>query len=219
MSQSTAVPATRPARAPRPPARPAGRAQTSRLRVVSAPAYARSRAGLVVASLALLAIGLVGLLMINLSLEQGAFASRSQQAEIEQLMERRQGLQTELAALKAPQALARHATALGMVPAPNVAFVRPDGQVLGVPSPAVARPSASVTPESAGGASPAAAAASPTATPASTKVTGSRPATTTSAPGARATTGTTPSPSSAGHRTGRTGAQADRTAARPTTTP
>ncbi|HEY6793256.1 MAG TPA: hypothetical protein VI248_01085 [Kineosporiaceae bacterium] len=145
MSQSTAVvtrPAVRPA--PRPSTRPTARAP--RLRVVSAPAHARSRAGLVVASLVLLAVGLVGLLLLNVSLEKGAFVRRTQLAQIEQLTEQAQTLQEQIAAQEAPQALASRAASLGMVEAPNAAFLTTDGRILGVPSPGVANRPAIVTP-------------------------------------------------------------------------
>jgi hypothetical protein len=141
MSQSTAVTVTRPAARPaaRPATRTGARVPAQRLRVVSAPAQARSRAGLVVASLTLLAVGLVGLLLLNVNLEKGAFVRRTQQTQIDQLTEQRQALQEELAALEAPQSLASKAVKLGMVVAPNVAFVRANGQVFGESSPAVAK--------------------------------------------------------------------------------
>lgn len=148
MSQSTAVRVARPAARPasRPVPRQTGRAAAPRLRVVAAPVHARSRAGLVVGCLALLAVGLVGLLLLNVSLEKGAFVRRQQQAKLDQLLEQRQALLEELAQREAPQSLARRAMALGMVEAPNAAFVRTsDGRVLGVPSPGVAARAPSVT--------------------------------------------------------------------------
>jgi hypothetical protein len=136
MSQSTAVRSARPA--PRPGA--------PRLRAVAAPVGARSRAGLVMGCLSLLSVGLVGLLLLNMSLEKGAFVRRRQQAELERLLEAKQALTEELAALSAPQSLAVRAAQLGMVPAPNAAFVRmSDGRRFGVPSPAVAAQAPSVT--------------------------------------------------------------------------
>ena len=137
MSQSTAL------RAPRPstrtaPARPAPRA-AARLRVVSAPAHLRSRAGLVASCATLLIAGLVGLLVLNVSLERGAYQLNAQHKLTRTLTEQRQALQEQLAALAAPEALAVRATALGMVPAPNVAVIRrSDGKILGVPLPATA---------------------------------------------------------------------------------
>jgi hypothetical protein len=139
MSQSTAVRATRPAA--RPAARPGGR-QAARpsppLLVVGAPEHARSRAGLVIGCLGLLGLGLLCLLVLNVSLEKGAYVLRQQQSDTNRLMGERQALQEQLAALEAPQTLARRASHLGMVSAPNVAFVRTsDGRVLGVPTPGV----------------------------------------------------------------------------------
>jgi hypothetical protein len=79
----------------------------------------------------------VGLLLLNVSLEQGAFVRQRQQAELERLIEQRDALAEDLAVLEAPQSLAVRATALGMVESPSEAFVRTgDGRVLGVPSPA-----------------------------------------------------------------------------------
>jgi len=229
MSQSTAV---RPvARAvPRPATRPGARPTAPRLRVVSAPVHARSRAGLVAASLAVLAVGLMGLLLLNVSLDKGAFVNRTQQARIEQLTERRQALQEELAAREAPQSLAAKAQALGMVEAPNVAFVRAsDGRILGVPSPGVAIRPATVTGggSSAGGqgaaatpsASASAAANGAAATAAgkataSTKVTatGKTAATTTSASAGKPASSATGAKASAPQSTGTT-----RTATKTTT--
>lgn len=154
MSQFTAVTTARPARtAPRPSGRTAPRVSAARLRVVSAPAHARSRAGLVAASLVTLAVGLIGLLLLNVSLEKGAFTRHTQQVKIDQLTEQRQALREDIANLEEPGSLARKAAQLGMVEAPNVAFVARDGRVLGVPSPGVAKRPAIVTPSgpSAGG--------------------------------------------------------------------
>ncbi len=140
MSQSTAVraprPAARPISAPRQaPARPV----TPRLRVVAAPADARSRAGLVVACLSLLVLGLICLLVLNVGLERGAYELRDQRAQTAQLIEQKQALEETINAAQGPAALAAKAQALGMVPARNATFLRrSDGAILGVPVPAVA---------------------------------------------------------------------------------
>ena len=208
MSQSTAVTVTRPVTrpAPRPTARPGTRVPAPRLRVVSAPTHTRSRAGLVVASLAVLAVGLVGLLLLNVSLEKGAFVRRTQQSEIEQLSEQRQALQEALAARQAPQSLAAKAAALGMVEDPSVAFVRArDGGVLGQPSPGVAKRPATVTPRgsAAGGQPGTTGALTAGTTTASTKVTAAAKAaaTTTATPSGKpapsATGAKAPAPASA----------------------
>ncbi len=139
MSQSTAVRTTR--ALPRPVPAPA----PVRLRVVTVPGHTRPRAGLAVVCLALLVAGLVGLLLLNVSLERGAYVLRDQQVRSDQLRERQQALREELQQLQAPQSLARRAEALGMVPSSNVAFKRlSDGRVLGVPGRAAAAPSPTV---------------------------------------------------------------------------
>jgi hypothetical protein len=187
MSQSTAVRATRPAARPtaRPSSRPAGRPSTPLL-VVGAPQHARSRAGLVIGCLALLGLGLLCLLVLNVSLEKGAYILRQQQSDTNRLMGQRQALQEQLAALEAPQSLARRASELGMVSAPNVAFMRTDGHILGVPTPGV--PSRALNVISGGSAAvKPAPAASPAASPA-----GSSPAPAVAGqPGTTGTTGTT----------------------------
>lgn len=141
MSQSTAVrvPARHARPAPRPvPAPP-------RLRVVAAPEHARSRAGVVVASVGLLVAGLVTVLLVQVSLERGAYALQREQSQSRMLAEQQQALKEQLERLQAPQNLAKKAAQYGMVPAPNPAFLRAsDGKVLGVPAPGVAAPSPTV---------------------------------------------------------------------------
>jgi hypothetical protein len=143
MSQSSAIRAsarhaTRPVAARPVPASP-------RLRVVAAPAHTRSRAGAVVGCAVLLVAGLVTLLLLQMSLERGTYALRTAQREARVLREQQQSLDEQLERLQAPQNLASRASALGMVQAPNPAFLRAsDGKVLGVPAPGVAKPSPTV---------------------------------------------------------------------------
>lgn len=80
----------------------------------------------------LLAAGLLGLLVLNTVLAQDAFRLHTLKAESRALEDREQVLQREVEALRAPQALAARAGALGMVQAGPPAFLRlPDGAVLG----------------------------------------------------------------------------------------
>ena len=173
---STAVrarPTAGPAAA-RPAARPGGRPTTRPipLLVVGAPAHARSRAGLVIGCLALLGVGLLGLLVLNVSLEKGAYVLRQQQSDANRLMAEKQNLQEQLAALEAPQSLARRAGDLGMVTAPNVAFLRTsDSRILGVPAPGVAVRAPSVVPKTGAAATPAAS-PGPSASPSPAAVAG-----------------------------------------------
>lgn len=146
MSQATAI---------RAQVRPVGRvaprtvSAPRRLRAVSAPPQTRSRAGLVLVSIALLGSGLVTLLLLNVSLERGSYELQKQQTRANQLEDQAQALREQLAALQAPQNLAVRAERLGMVPNPNAAFLRAsDGKVLGVPTQAVASRPPTVAPAS-----------------------------------------------------------------------
>jgi hypothetical protein len=151
MSQSAAV---RTARSPRPAARhhvrpsplPGRAQQAPRLRAVSVPRHTRSRAGLVVVCLALLALGLVGLLLLDVGLERGTYELRDQNVRAEQLREQEQRLQRELQDRTAPQNLAAQARKLGMVDADGApVFVLPNGRTIGVPQRAAAVSSPTVT--------------------------------------------------------------------------
>jgi hypothetical protein len=90
--------------------------------------------------LVLLSFGLGALLLLNTLLAQGSFTLHTLNAQLTELTDREQALQQRASELAAPQRLARHANALGMVPSQNPAFLREeDGKVLGEPVPAVAR--------------------------------------------------------------------------------
>jgi uncharacterized protein HemX len=125
--------------APRPIPRPALRERPQpRLRVV-APAPRRSAGGLALLSVGLLGLGLLVLLLLNISIGKGAFALTELQQQQRQLTENRQTLAEQVEAASAPQKLAAKARKLGMVPAPNTAFVRlPDGTLQGKPEMAMA---------------------------------------------------------------------------------
>ena len=174
MSQATAT-----ARATaRPGTRPASRPAPSRpeLRVVSAP-QARPRLQLAIGAMALLAVGLVVLLMLNISLSRGSYELYQGQLQQRDLDEQRQALREQLMAQQAPQQLAQRARALGMVPAGNPAFVRlPDGSVVGVPQAAKAEPkptpSGTVKPSAKPSSKPS---AKPTAKPGATKPGATKP--------------------------------------------
>jgi hypothetical protein len=130
MSQSAAA-----ARVPaRPIARPVARERPQpRLRVVG-PAPRRSAGGLALLSVGLLGIGLLVLLLLNISIGKGAYALTELQRQQRQLAEDRQALAEQVEASSAPQKLAAAATKLGMVPNESTAFVRlPDGTVQGTP--------------------------------------------------------------------------------------
>ncbi|MEV5428869.1 septum formation initiator family protein [Streptomyces sp. NPDC052701] len=92
----------------------------------------------------LLAGGLIGLLVLNSALSEGAFRLDDLQRETKNLTDEEQALQRDIDAYSAPDALQRRARELGMVPGGDPAFLEPDGTVKGVPGPA--RPAAARTP-------------------------------------------------------------------------
>ncbi len=84
----------------------------------------------------LLGSGLIGLLVLNSSLNQGSFELSRLQKQTTELTDEQQSLQQDVDKLSAPDALDRRARELGMVPGGNPAFLGPDGTVHGSPSPA-----------------------------------------------------------------------------------
>ena len=116
--------------------RPANRPS---VRAVPSHAAQPARAPFVGAVLVLLVLGLGALLLLNTLLAQGSFALHTLDARVAELADREQALQQKVAGLAAPQRLAHRASAIGMVPSVNPAFLRAsDGKVLGVPVPASA---------------------------------------------------------------------------------
>jgi hypothetical protein len=81
--------------------------------------------------------GVVGLLLFNTSMQQASFAATDLQNRADALEARQQSLQMQLAHLRDPQSIARHAQAMGMVlpTSPAVLDLR-SGKVLGDPAPA-----------------------------------------------------------------------------------
>jgi cell division protein FtsB len=90
--------------------------------------------------LVLLGGGLVLLLLLNAASAADSFRQRSLQSQLSALSLQEQDLQRQVANLQAPQALARAALRLGLVPSGDPGFIvlRPDGsyRVLGTPAPA-----------------------------------------------------------------------------------
>ncbi|MFE9922957.1 hypothetical protein ACFYQA_15635 [Streptomyces sp. NPDC005774] len=123
----------------------------------------------------LLGGGLIGLLVLNSALSEGAFRLDDLKREKKSLTDEEQALQRDIDAYSAPDALQRRARELGMVPGGDPAFLNPDGKVKGVPGPATAsRAPLVLAPEAPAtataplpGTTPGAA-ADPTSTPAST---------------------------------------------------
>lgn len=120
----------------RPPARPPAR---SRLRAVPSRAPRPHGAAFVVLLVIVLAVGMVGLLMLNTSMQRSAFALEDLQDRAASLTVRRQLLEQQVQRMRSPERLARRATDLGMVQMASPVFLRlEDGRVLGAPSAALA---------------------------------------------------------------------------------
>jgi hypothetical protein len=116
-----------PARAPLP--RP-------RLTVVPRGVSRAPRLPFVLLVVSVLAAGLVGLLLLNTSMERGAYSVTALRQRSTALGIDQQALQLKVAALQDPQMVAQQALALGMVQELSPAFVRlGSGEVLGHPVP------------------------------------------------------------------------------------
>jgi hypothetical protein len=113
--------------------------QTPRLRVVTGAPLRRGDAAFGIVCAALLAAGLIGLLLLNTSLAQGSFAIHDLRATSDQLTDTQGALNQSLAAMESPASLAKRASEMGMVPSESAAFLRlSDGKVIGVAQPASA---------------------------------------------------------------------------------
>ncbi|MFT4218534.1 MAG: hypothetical protein QM619_15305 [Micropruina sp.] len=83
----------------------------------------------------LLALGMVGLLLLNTALQEQAFAVRDQQKAATQLGYRLAALETEVTEARSSTRLAIAATELGMVPNPYPVYLPlPSGDVIGKPT-------------------------------------------------------------------------------------
>jgi hypothetical protein len=106
------------------------------LRAVAQPATRLARFPFLLVLIGLFGIGMVGLLMLNTTLQSQAFESRTLNRQATELAYTQGDLENQLAALGAPQELARRASELGMRPNPFPAFlVLPSGKVVGKPIP------------------------------------------------------------------------------------
>lgn len=94
----------------------------------------------------LLGGGLLGLLLLNSTVSEGSFKLGDLRGDTKDLTDEEQALQRDVDAYSAPDALARRAHDLGMVPGGDPAFLSPDGTVKGVPTSAPGRPVDPVNP-------------------------------------------------------------------------
>ncbi len=120
---------------PRAAARP-----RSRLTVVP-PRATTARSGPFVLLIAtILVVGLIGLLMLNLSMQKASFRLASLQDRAEALQTREQSLDLKVDRLASSDRLVDEANRLGMVPNPNPVFLDlSNGSVIGDPAVAVPR--------------------------------------------------------------------------------
>jgi hypothetical protein len=82
---------------------------------------------------ALLAAGLIGVLLLNTALAQGSFTLHDLRTTSENLTDAQGALNQSLDASRSPANLATRAADMGMVPAQSAAFLRlSDGKVIGV---------------------------------------------------------------------------------------
>lgn len=93
-----------------------------------------ARAPFVLLVVVLLAGGLITLLVLNSSLNEGSFQLDRLKKQTTDLTDEQQELQRDVDGYAAPDALSRRAAELGMVPGGTPAFLGPDGAVRGVPS-------------------------------------------------------------------------------------
>ncbi|WSQ49128.1 cell division protein FtsL [Streptomyces sp. NBC_01220] len=88
----------------------------------------------------LLGGGLITLLLLNSALNEGSFRLSELKKRTTDLTDDQQALQRDVDSASEPDALARRARELGMVPGGSPVFLGPNGQVRGVPSAASAAP-------------------------------------------------------------------------------
>ncbi|MFD7258748.1 hypothetical protein [Streptomyces sp. NPDC059874] len=131
-----------------------------------------ARTPFVLLVVALLAGGLISLLLLNSALNEGSFQLTKLKKETTALTDEEQALQRDVDAYSAPDALQRRAQELGLVPGGSPVFIGPDGKVTGTvaeaePPPAPSPPpsAAAVAPGQAPAQPPSASAAAPNPNP------------------------------------------------------
>ncbi|WP_327366893.1 FtsB family cell division protein [Streptomyces sp. NBC_01217] len=88
----------------------------------------------------LLGGGLITLLVLNSALNEGSFRLSELKKRTTELTDEQQALQHDVDSYSEPDALARRARELGMVPGGSPAFLDPGGKVRGVPAETSAEP-------------------------------------------------------------------------------
>lgn len=127
--------------------------RTAPLKVAPPRPVATPRAPFVLLVLLLVVGGVLGILVLNTKIAENSFRIRDLRTKQGSLDQQEQQLQQDLTEKEAPGNLAAEARRLGLVPAPELAFIElPDGRVLGVPQPAGGPVSATDTTAGQGGA-------------------------------------------------------------------
>ncbi|MET7638866.1 septum formation initiator family protein [Streptomyces sp. NPDC005438] len=122
-------------------------AQERLARLVPSGASSAARTPFALLLVLIMGTGLLALLLLNSSLNQGSFQKDQWEKETNELTDEQQALQEEVDRKSAPDALERRARELGLVPGGDPAFLFPDGRVRGSASPAPEEPKAPKEPE------------------------------------------------------------------------
>ncbi|MFJ8016652.1 hypothetical protein [Streptomyces sp. NPDC096339] len=131
------VRAARPVRQPARPVRPARQGGQA------------ARTPFVLLVVALLAGGLISLLLLNSALNEGSFQLSKLKKETTALTDEEQALQRDVDGYSAPDALQRRAQELGLVPGGSPVFIGADGKVAGTAAEAEPPPAPSPSPSAA----------------------------------------------------------------------
>lgn len=108
----------------------------TRLRSVPRPASRLARFPFLLVLIGVFGLGMAGLLMLNTTLQNQAFDSRTLNRQATELTYVQADLENQLTVLGAPQELARRASAMGMRTNPYPALLQlPSGKVSGKPTP------------------------------------------------------------------------------------
>lgn len=125
--------------------RPVSSLPRPRLTVVPRVASRAPRVPFVALVVAILLAGLIGLLLLNTSLQRGAYVTNDLQRQSEALTVTQQRLEEEIATLGASQRVAQKAQGLGMVPNDSPVFLSlADRKVIGKPVAGVAGKAANI---------------------------------------------------------------------------
>ncbi|MFJ1895461.1 hypothetical protein [Streptomyces sp. NPDC088115] len=114
----------------------------------------------------LLGGGLITLLVLNSALNEGSFRLSELKKRTTDLTDEQQALQRDVDSSAEPDALARRARELGMVPGGSPVFLGPDGRIRGVPSVATSEPAPAPPQKTTVPPQPPASAAAPSGSPA-----------------------------------------------------